>query len=241
MDALRVFRSHEAEPVGVPVDEEGLQVDVLAALLDRLPKAPEIPLHDADLPEPDGRLHVDGAAARAGRPGPGAGTRHRRGRPVRRPLVRRGSATDAEVARPRGHLPRHLLQGAGAGAARRLGSVVAAAARGVLQRQRGDGHPQRADHDAHGLSLRARISRRAHRRDAGDLSSPAGRHAGRARARDASGCALDDAARRVLPLGHLARADTRPTPCCRMRPIGGSSTCRARGSTPTAPGPGRCD
>jgi 2-aminoadipate transaminase len=41
MDALRVFRSHEAEPVGVPVDEEGLQVDVLAALLDRLPKHPK--------------------------------------------------------------------------------------------------------------------------------------------------------------------------------------------------------
>jgi 2-aminoadipate transaminase len=41
MDALRVFRSHEAEPVGVPVDEEGLQVDVLATLLDRLPKRPK--------------------------------------------------------------------------------------------------------------------------------------------------------------------------------------------------------
>jgi 2-aminoadipate transaminase len=41
MDALRVFRSHEAEPLGVPVDEEGLQVDVLATLLDRLPKRPK--------------------------------------------------------------------------------------------------------------------------------------------------------------------------------------------------------
>lgn len=41
MDALRVFRSHEAEPVGVPVDEDGLQVDALAAILDRLPKRPK--------------------------------------------------------------------------------------------------------------------------------------------------------------------------------------------------------
>jgi len=41
MDALRVFRSHEAEPVGVPVDADGLQVDVLTALLDRLPKRPK--------------------------------------------------------------------------------------------------------------------------------------------------------------------------------------------------------
>jgi 2-aminoadipate transaminase len=41
MDALRVFRSHEAEPVGVPVDEDGLQVEALAELLDRLPKRPK--------------------------------------------------------------------------------------------------------------------------------------------------------------------------------------------------------
>ena len=41
MDALRVFRSHEAEPVGVPVDEDGLLVDALAAILDRLPKRPK--------------------------------------------------------------------------------------------------------------------------------------------------------------------------------------------------------
>ena len=41
MDALRVFRSHEAEPIGVPVDDEGLQVEALAALLDRLPKRPK--------------------------------------------------------------------------------------------------------------------------------------------------------------------------------------------------------
>jgi 2-aminoadipate transaminase len=41
MDALRVFRSHEAVPVGVPVDDEGLQVDALAALLDRLPSRPK--------------------------------------------------------------------------------------------------------------------------------------------------------------------------------------------------------
>jgi 2-aminoadipate transaminase len=41
MDALRVFRSHEAEPVGVPVDDEGLVVEELPALLERLPKRPK--------------------------------------------------------------------------------------------------------------------------------------------------------------------------------------------------------
>ena len=41
MDALRVFRSHEAEAIGVPVDEEGLNIDALQAILDRLPKPPK--------------------------------------------------------------------------------------------------------------------------------------------------------------------------------------------------------
>jgi 2-aminoadipate transaminase len=41
MDALRVFRSHEAEPVGIPVDDEGLQVDLMAEILDRLPARPK--------------------------------------------------------------------------------------------------------------------------------------------------------------------------------------------------------
>jgi 2-aminoadipate transaminase len=41
MDALRVFRSHEAEVVGVPVDDQGLQVDALREILDRLPRRPK--------------------------------------------------------------------------------------------------------------------------------------------------------------------------------------------------------
>jgi 2-aminoadipate transaminase len=41
MDALRVFRSHEAEIVGVPVDEQGLVVDALREILDRLPAQPK--------------------------------------------------------------------------------------------------------------------------------------------------------------------------------------------------------
>ena len=41
MDALRVFRSHDAEPIGVPVDADGLQVDALSNILDRLPKPPK--------------------------------------------------------------------------------------------------------------------------------------------------------------------------------------------------------
>jgi 2-aminoadipate transaminase len=41
MDALRVFRSHEAAPIGIPVDDEGMRVDVLATLLPELPRRPK--------------------------------------------------------------------------------------------------------------------------------------------------------------------------------------------------------
>ncbi|MFN8594204.1 MAG: PLP-dependent aminotransferase family protein [Thermomicrobiales bacterium] len=41
MDALRVFRSHDAEPIGVPLDEEGLRLDRLQEILDRAPRKPK--------------------------------------------------------------------------------------------------------------------------------------------------------------------------------------------------------
>ena len=72
MDALRVFRSHEAEPVGVPVDEEGLQVDALAALLDRLPRRPKFLYTIPTYQNPMG-VSMSTATAGAGRPSPGAG------------------------------------------------------------------------------------------------------------------------------------------------------------------------
>jgi 2-aminoadipate transaminase len=40
-DAIRLFESYEAEVVGVPMDGEGIVVDELAALLDRLPHPPK--------------------------------------------------------------------------------------------------------------------------------------------------------------------------------------------------------
>lgn len=40
-DAIRLFESHGAEVVGVPMDAEGIVVDDLAALLDRLPRPPK--------------------------------------------------------------------------------------------------------------------------------------------------------------------------------------------------------
>ena len=159
MDALRVFRSHEAEPVGVPVDEEGLQVDALATLLDRLPKRPKFLYTMPTYQNPMGvsmsaarrRALVDLARER--------GLAIVEDDPYGELSYDGGFATDTEIARSGCHLPRHLLQGAGAGVARRVGGIITAAARGILQCQRGDGHPQRADHDADRLPLRAGFSR----------------------------------------------------------------------------------
>ncbi len=67
MDALRVFRSHEAEPIGVPVDEEGLQVDALGCDPRTAAETTEISLHRADLSEPDGRHHVSWSSPGADR------------------------------------------------------------------------------------------------------------------------------------------------------------------------------
>ncbi|MFT4039220.1 MAG: PLP-dependent aminotransferase family protein [Thermomicrobiales bacterium] len=41
MDALRVFRSHEAEVIGVPMDEGGIVIEALVNILDSLPKLPK--------------------------------------------------------------------------------------------------------------------------------------------------------------------------------------------------------
>ena len=42
MDAIRIFRSHDAEVVGVPMDDEGMRPDALRATLERLPAPPRI-------------------------------------------------------------------------------------------------------------------------------------------------------------------------------------------------------
>ena len=42
MDAIRIFRSHGAEVVGVPMDDEGMRPDALRATLERLPAPPRI-------------------------------------------------------------------------------------------------------------------------------------------------------------------------------------------------------
>ena len=206
MDALRVFRSHEAEPVGVPVDEEGLQVDALATLLDRLPKRPKflytMPTYQnpmgvsmstarrralVDLARERGLVIVEddpyGELSYDGDPPPTL------------------KSLDPEVIFL-GTFSKVLAPGLRVGwvaSSPRLREAFFNVKEGT------DIHNERimtrtVYHSARGFS------RRAHRGDAGDLSRSARRHAGWTRARDACRCALDDAPRRVLPLGHLARA-----------------------------------
>ena len=216
MDALRVFRSHEAEPVGVPVDEDGLQVDELATILDRLPRRPKflytIPTYQnpmgvsissarrralVDLARERGLVIVEddpyGDLSYDGDPPPTL------------------KSLDPEVIFL-GTFSKVLAPGLRVGwvaSSPRLREAFFNVKEGT------DIHNERimtrtVYHSA------ARFSRRAHRRDEGDLSRPPGCHAGWTRAGDASGRSLDDPTRRVLSLGHAAGPirDRRHAPGC---------------------------
>jgi DNA-binding transcriptional MocR family regulator len=98
-----------ADVEAVPMDEEGLDLDALAAALDRGPR-PGIRLHDPDLPEPE-RAHAGSRPAPRAR---GARPRARRdaarGRPLPARALRRRAAHDDARARGRGgRRPRVLL------------------------------------------------------------------------------------------------------------------------------------
>ena len=126
--AIQAFRSYQAQYLTVPVDEDGLRVDLLE---DALRARPEVPVRPAELPEP-GRRHPVPRA-----PPPAGGARQplpypdRRGRPLRpAPLRGRAPAPAGEDRRGaprlrprrarasrRSPLPRHAQQDAGAGTA----------------------------------------------------------------------------------------------------------------------------
>ena len=55
LGGIMAFRGYEADVRGVPVDGDGMRVDVLGDLLSRRAAA-EDPLYDPGLPEPDGPL-----------------------------------------------------------------------------------------------------------------------------------------------------------------------------------------
>ncbi len=206
MDALRVFRSHEAEPVGVPVDEEGLQVDVLATLLDRLPKRPKFLYTMPTYQNPMGvsmstarrRALVDLARERGiviVEDDP-YGDLSYDGDPP--PTLK---SLDPEVIFL-GTFSKVLAPGLRVGwvaSSPRLREAFFNVKEGT------DIHNERimtrtVYHSARGfLDEHIAATREIYR-------APARRHAGWTRARDARRGALDDAARRVLPLGHLARA-----------------------------------
>ena len=98
LGALMAFAGAEAEIVAVAMDDDGLRVDVLAERL-AAGAAPEVPLHDPGVPEPD---RADAAARpppRAGRALPPARRADLRGRRLPRAVLRRRVAAVAVVAR----------------------------------------------------------------------------------------------------------------------------------------------
>jgi DNA-binding transcriptional MocR family regulator len=96
---IQCFRLYGADLVSAPIDANGVQVDKLEKA-DRRAQA-QVRLPDPHLRQPERRAAVAGApqeGAGAGREVPGAG---RRGRPVRRPVLRRGAAAVDAGAHPR--------------------------------------------------------------------------------------------------------------------------------------------
>ena len=121
--ALQAFSAYQPEIRCVPMDDDGMRMDLLEAELKRARAARrEVHLHDPELPEPRRRHDVAGAPPPAARAG--ARVRHpgRRGRPLRAAALRRRPHEAAALARRRGHLPRHVLQDLRAGPAAWAGS-----------------------------------------------------------------------------------------------------------------------
>ncbi len=88
LGALMAFAGFEATLVEIPMDDDGLQVDVLAERLAARPAA-EAPLRDPRLPEPDRPHAAAGAAAGADRSLPPPRRADPRGRRLPRDGVRR--------------------------------------------------------------------------------------------------------------------------------------------------------
>ncbi len=89
--AVPVFCSYQAETLQVGVDEEGMDVDELERLLERLERRgplAEVHLHRAELSEPGRGDDVRRAASAPGRDRPGARVAGGRGQPVRAAALR---------------------------------------------------------------------------------------------------------------------------------------------------------
>ncbi len=110
LGAVAGFASFDAEVIGVPMDEHGLDVEALARLLASGVRA-KAALHDPRPPEPDRLEPRRATAARAGRDLPTPRRPHRRGRRLPRARFRRFAGAEPLVAGAgRGRADRHLLE-----------------------------------------------------------------------------------------------------------------------------------
>ena len=240
LGAIMAFQGFEAQVDGVPLDDDGLDVDELERMLSS-GRGAEAPVHDPRLPEPCRREPL-GRAARGARRAraPPRPARHR-GRCVPRALFRGGAA--AEPLEPRARrrraggdvledvLPRRPPRlGGGAGRHRgeaRLGEAehrpvrgrAGPAAAGGIRAPRAPRPPDRAGaRPLQGQAGRAPRSARPPRRRACDLDAAAGRFLRLARARRG----------RSMPSRSPARRSRRASPSSpgrrSSRPAGASAT-----------------
>ncbi len=99
--AVPTFGAYQADVVQIEMDADGMPIDELEAVLDRLAarRAPaEVHLHDPQLPEPRRRDDVAAAAAAFGRGRTRARAAGARGQPLRVAALRGRAAADALLA-----------------------------------------------------------------------------------------------------------------------------------------------
>ena len=192
--------------------------------------APEVHLHDPELPQP-GRGHdVARAPQGAGADRERAGARRARGQPVRAAALRRRAAADAVFARRRAlrDLRRHVLEDPLGGPAARLGRGPRADPRAPEPGQAG----RRPLLVAAEPVLRRRVLRAprlAHvpERAARDLPAPARRDAGRDGRVPAARDDLDARRRAASSSGRGCRTTSTPPTCWRGRCASTSRSCPA--------------
>ena len=217
--AVPCFTTYEAEVEHVPMDDDGLRIDLVEEALDRLAargQAAQAALHDPELPEPGRRDHVAGAPRAPGRPRARARAADRGGQPLRPDPLRGRPAAHALGARRRrrlGDLPVHVLEDPRARRPHRLGRRPGGGAAQDEPGQAG-GRPRLLDHLA---ALRRRVPaplRLARVRGPAQRHLPAAarRDAAGARGGDAARGALDAALRRPVRLGDPARVPRHDQP-----------------------------
>ena len=233
--AVPTFCSYEADVIQVTTDDDGMRIDELEEVLDRLAEEGRRPKFIYSVPSFQNPAGVTLSAERRrapGRAGARARGAGRRGQPLRAAPLRGRAAAAALRARRRRlrPLPRHLLEDPLARDPGRLGRRAAAGAGEDRARQAGR-RPLHLDPDP---VLRPRVLRRGplarvHRRPDRDLPRPPRRDARGARAPLPRAGRVDPPRGRACSSGRRCPTTSTPPTCWRRR------CARTSPSSPAAP------